>query len=88
MNISRKIIFPALAVIFILWLELNAKASTGNQLKQEIVTDCIDSQCVDAVNNHFSKCFNSIYEENGGYRLDALATQELTVCIDRNSTLE
>ncbi|MEM6613509.1 MAG: hypothetical protein AAF652_14865 [Cyanobacteria bacterium P01_C01_bin.72] len=78
-------IFPAFAVIFILWLELNAKASTSNQLKQEIVTNCTDSHCVDAVNSYFSKCFNPIYEENGSQQLDALATQELTVCIERNA---
>ncbi|MEO0926314.1 MAG: hypothetical protein AAFY63_10650 [Cyanobacteria bacterium J06643_13] len=86
MNISRKIILPTFAVIFILWLEFNAKANAGNQLQQMMVADCsTDSHCVDNVNTHFSTCFDSIYEDRSDYQTVSLAAQELTTCIEQHS---
>ena len=60
MNISQKIILPAIAVILISWVELNAKADTDKKVQpQKLINLSTLTQCSEAINTDVKNCFTS-----------------------------
>ena len=59
MNISQKIILPAVAVIFISWVELNAKADTDKVQPQKSIDRYSITQCSETINTNVKSCFTS-----------------------------
>ena len=64
MNISRKIILPAVSVILISWLDLNAKADTDKVQPQKLIARSTLTQCSDTTNINIKSCFTSFKSVN------------------------
>ena len=73
-------------VLIILGLQFHNKSDSRDDLRQELIDICYDdSGCTQAVNVHFTRCFEDTYKMPTRYRSARLDLNSLVGCLNQRS---